>query len=255
MAVMDEFREEREAMKDRSFKERFAYFWDYYRWHVIIIGCISVALISIIYNIVTAKDIVLYAVFPNCFVQTEDDGAAYKQTFEEHLGIDTKKYEVYIDTSMYLSDISTYNENTYAAVQKIATYVAAGEIDVMVTDIDIFNYYAYLEYLADISTILTPEQLEKYADKIYYMDYAIVEEKQAAIDANGEYTITYPDPTRPEDMKTPIPIGIYMDEADPAFSENYRFTGGTPIYCVIANTDQIANVQSYLDYVMEGIAE
>lgn len=35
MPVMDEFREEREAMKQKSFKERFLYFCEYYKWHVI----------------------------------------------------------------------------------------------------------------------------------------------------------------------------------------------------------------------------
>ena len=36
MAVMDEFKEERERMKSQPFKVRFAYFWDYHKFHVLI---------------------------------------------------------------------------------------------------------------------------------------------------------------------------------------------------------------------------
>ncbi len=36
MAVMDEFREEREALKHGTPKEKFNYFMDYYKWYVII---------------------------------------------------------------------------------------------------------------------------------------------------------------------------------------------------------------------------
>ena len=35
MAVMDEFKEEREALKRGTPKQKLAYFWYYYKWHVI----------------------------------------------------------------------------------------------------------------------------------------------------------------------------------------------------------------------------
>ena len=33
MAVMDEFKEEREALKNGTPKQKLAYFWYYYKWH------------------------------------------------------------------------------------------------------------------------------------------------------------------------------------------------------------------------------
>ena len=257
MAVMDEFRKEREeALRNSTLKEKISYYWYYYKWHAFIIGFAFVSVVSIIYNAITAKDIVLYAIFPNSTTLAEDNGAAYVQTFADHIQLDTDKYEIYIDRSLYLSDLSSYNEDTYAAVQKIATYVAAGEIDLMISDPDIFNYYMYLDYLADLRNILTEEQLARYADRLYYMDYTIYEEKQAAVDANGVYTIVYPDPTKPEEMANPIPVGIVMDDADPAFFETYKFVGkASPVISVIANTEQFENVQSYIDYIMLGLPE
>ena len=35
MPVMDEFREEREAIKNSSMKKKWGYFLDYYKWYVI----------------------------------------------------------------------------------------------------------------------------------------------------------------------------------------------------------------------------
>lgn len=51
MPVMDEFREEREAMKQKSFKERFSYFCEYYKWHVI--GGMALAALAIIPGAIT----------------------------------------------------------------------------------------------------------------------------------------------------------------------------------------------------------
>ena len=35
MPVMDEFREEREAIKNAGWDYKLKYFWDYYKWFVI----------------------------------------------------------------------------------------------------------------------------------------------------------------------------------------------------------------------------
>ena len=36
MPLMDEFKEERASIKNAPFKKKLRYFWDYYKWHVII---------------------------------------------------------------------------------------------------------------------------------------------------------------------------------------------------------------------------
>lgn len=52
MAVMDEFKEEREALKRGTPKQKLAYFWYYYKWHVIISVIIIGMLVSFIYQFV-----------------------------------------------------------------------------------------------------------------------------------------------------------------------------------------------------------
>lgn len=65
MAVMDEFKEEREALKRGTPKQKLAYFWYYYKWHVIISVIIIGMLVSFIYQFVNRKDTAFNAVLLN----------------------------------------------------------------------------------------------------------------------------------------------------------------------------------------------
>ena len=65
MPVMDEFKKEREAMKNGTPKQKLAYFWDYYKWHVIISVIVLVTAVSFIYQAVTRKSVALYALLLN----------------------------------------------------------------------------------------------------------------------------------------------------------------------------------------------
>ena len=60
MAVMDEFREERENLKNASFQKKWQYFWYYYKLHVVIGGFIAFFVISMAHSILTAKDNALF---------------------------------------------------------------------------------------------------------------------------------------------------------------------------------------------------
>ena len=48
MAVMDEFKEEREALKNGTPKQKLAYFWYYYKWHVIISLVVIILIVSFV---------------------------------------------------------------------------------------------------------------------------------------------------------------------------------------------------------------
>ena len=62
MAVMDEFKEEREALKNGTPKQKLAYFWYYYKWHVIISIVVIAMVGSFIYQYVNRKDTAFEAV-------------------------------------------------------------------------------------------------------------------------------------------------------------------------------------------------
>ena len=65
MPVMDEFREEREALKHGTLKEKLSYFVYYYKWHVIVSVCAIAAVAVLASQILTRKDTAFYAAMVN----------------------------------------------------------------------------------------------------------------------------------------------------------------------------------------------
>lgn len=248
MAVMDEFKKEREMMKSRTPKEKFAYFWDYHKWHVIGTAAVLIFVISYIHNVVTAKDTAFYAVLINS-VSVEDTDP-YMQEYAEYAGIDLEEYDILFDSSMVIQK-DTNDEMSYTYMQKLMAYTAAAELDAMITGDETFRQYAYNENFHDLRNILTAEQLEKYEPYFYYIDYKIVEETEKAIDEWDEsYVPDYPDSTNPDVMEQPIPVGIYVDSSA-KLKEYYGFAEGIGVLGIYGNTQRLENTLKYLDFVMQ----
>jgi len=246
MPVMDEFREEREALRNGTRKERFEYFWMYYKWYVIGGIAAVVFIVSFIYEIINNKDYAFYGVFLNSYAL--DGEEAYMQGFADRLDYDETKYTVGIDSSLYISHES-YDETTTSSTQKLMVYIAANEIDLIVGDATTFNQYAYNETFADLRDILSEEQMEKYSDYFYYIDQATADEKEAAQDdMNYEYVPDYPDSTKPEEMETPIPVGVYIDSNESLW-EAYSFSEESVVMGIVINTLRPEAAVEFLEYV------
>ena len=159
MPVMDEFREEREALKHGTLKQKLTYFMDYYKWHVIVSVAALVIVVSIVMEIVNQKDSVLYV----CLLNTGEfnDTTEYMQSLAEYAGIDLNKESINFDTSMLIEQ-GQLDQNSVLSTQKFVTYLAAGEMDAMITDLDSMADYANDEYFYDMREFLTPEQIENY---------------------------------------------------------------------------------------------
>lgn len=248
MPVMDEFREERQAMKHGTLKQKLMYFWDYYKWHLII-GLLAVAIVvSVVHQALTRRDIALYALLlngsPYDFLA---DDSTYTAPFAEYAGIDESKYQIMYDATV---QIGTGAGDDYTSAQKLMVYIAAGELDVMVSDPDSLLQYAYQGDFQDLRDFLTQEQLEKYADAFYYIDQAVSEEHAAANKANDyDYVPVYGDPHHPEKMRDPVPAGVFLPQDCPLLSD-YYFRGSELAAGVLINTARPELASKYLDYLM-----
>ena len=174
MPVMDEFKEEREALKNGTFQQKLSYFMDYYKWHVIVSVLALSLVISLVIQMVNQKDIVLYV----CMLNTiENNGTTeYMQSLAEYAGIDLYKESIHFDTTMFIEQ-GQLDQNTMLSTQKFVTYLAAGELDMMITDSGSMADYANDEYFYDLREYLTPEQVEKYKQYFYYVDMTVVQKK------------------------------------------------------------------------------
>ncbi len=248
MAVMDEFKEERQALKNASFKTKFNYFLDYYKWYVIGAIIVIALVASFIHQITTKKEVVFNAVMLNASLMTE--GSEYTKKFTDYAGINLDTHEVYFDTSIRIIEDST-DETSYTSVQKLMVYTAAAELDVMVTDCDSFAKYANSSTFYDLRDILSDEQIQKYEPYFYYVDLKTVEEIETAGDNLDEtFVPVYPDYTKPEEMETPIPVGILLDSNE-ELQENYYFRGEGVVLGVYGNTTHLDTALKYIDFLMQ----
>lgn len=252
MPVMDEFREEREALKHGTLKQKFAYFRDYYKWHVIIAVAVTAFIASMIYQAVTRRDSAFYAALVNVYPVSDTEHAS---AFAEYAGIDLDEYDIILDSSMHI-DNDAMDQETVTSTQKLMVYIAAGEIDVIMTDGGTMEQYAYNESFFDIRDVLSEERVKEYEPYFYYMDQAVADAiHEAQDDPNYDYTKSpaHPDPREPESMEKPIPVGIYLDNAA-SFKESFWFMKGDGVIAVAATSQHVETVAKYIDFILQGQA-
>lgn len=248
MPVMDEFKEERAALKNGTPKQKLTYFFDYYKWYVAF-GIIAVILAgSFIHQIATRKDTAFYAMLLDAVSYSYPEEPENAAAFAAYAGIDTEKYEIIYDTSVQTEANGGIN---YYSAQQIMVHVTSADLDVMVADTSFLLQYAYLGDFYDLRNFLSAEQLEKYKEYFYYIDGTVMEEVDAARkEYNSEYEAVYGDPLHPENMQDPIPVGIFLKE-DCSLLQDYLFNDGTPAVSVLINTKHPETASGFIDFLMQ----
>ncbi len=250
MAAMDEFRKEREAIKQASLREKFAYFWEYYKWHTIITLVVIVALSSYIYTLATKKDSVLNGVLLNTFSMNAD-GDALLNDFAEAAKIDLDKYTINLNRSLTYSSDPEASSGNYSSLQAMMAWNSAGDIDFITADAETMIDLAYRGYFADLSEILDEEAFTKYEPYMLYMDEAVVEAQQEAYDNMEETTdITIPDPAKPEEMKKPIPVLFDVSMCE-ELQKAYGYETETLSLGVAKTGKNQEMALNFIDYVMK----
>lgn len=246
MPVMDEFKEERAAMKNGTPKQKIAYFFDYYKWYVVF-GVVAVIFAAtFIYQIATNKDTAFYAMLLNASAYDYSTETESADAFAAYAGIETEKYNIIYDP---LPQSGTSDD--YYTAQQILIHVSAAEVDVMVSDNASLLQYAYLGDFYDLQDFLNAEQLERYRDFFYYIDGSILEEIEAARkDYDHDYVPVYADPLHPENMQTPIPVGLILPTECPLL-QDYLFPGDNPAVSVLINTKHPETASKFIDFLME----
>ena len=214
MAVMDEFKEERESIKNKSFKEKLDYFWYFYKVHTIVGIFLLLLAVIFIKDIVTNKEYAYYCVFLNSYSVNEEIG--FMDEFAETTDVDLDKYMVVLDDRTQFST-NAYDQTSMAMMQKFVAMIYAGDVDNAVMEKDLYTNYAKSGTFMDLRNVLTPEQIEKYKDHFYYYDMAKAEEDDAEKYAEiaGENAPVLPEDTvdrkNPDAMEDPVPIGIFLE--------------------------------------------
>lgn len=247
MPVMDEFREEREAIKNGSLSYKLRYIWDYYKWVIIGVLIAIPIIISIVKDIVNSKDYIFYGLFLNSYCETETI-EEYMANFAEEYQLDTENYLVELDASLNLV-INNYDEGSLATSNRIIASLSVGELDYLAADPAVFEHYATQGTFSDLSEMLTAEQKEKLAPYFYYMDAAEAERRMNAKDAIA-YTPKEYDHQDPESMEKPVLVGLYIQDS-PSLSKMFVFKDtktilGVPVGCKHPETSL-----QFIDYIFK----
>ncbi len=264
MAAMDEFREEREAIKNGTFKQKWEYFWDYYKIHTIVAIVLIVFLGNVIYEQITATDPILAVNFINAHNTNKDYTIQnVLDEFIEEQNIDTKEYHIDSRTNLYYmpeveiaknptsSAASSSASSNYNTMQIISAQAGADMLDALVAPHTTLNELAYMEYFTDLTEILSEEEYAKYEPYFLYMDMAIIEERHEAYD-NGKPVSDIPIATSnsAEDLKKPIPICIDLSHCENLMNAYGNHTESLAIG-IIKNASHKDMAFKFIDFVMK----
>lgn len=214
-SVHDEIKEQqKKAFATMSTKEKFAYFWDYYKIHTIVAICVIAFVISFVRQIQENKPYAFYAVLMNAFsgLDSNDTNVMWENEFLEYAGIDPETYRVCIDTSLTQS-ADGGSQYEMANRQKMAAMMHTGDIHAIIADTETFESYAHMETFYDLSEVLTEDEFALYQDLFYYTDASAFDEEDGDTLTEMEaiqkaYYAKVIDHSDPSAMEKPIPVGI-----------------------------------------------
>ncbi len=146
----------KDELKSMPFKQKIAYFKDYYMYGVAGLIAAAVFIIYMVYTSIInpSKDVLSVVCLSDAFVsETEEMGDSIK----EYLGIERKKD--YVGVSYY--DTSDYQMN-----MAYMTIAGAGQLDLIVCSYEEFQRQANMGLLADMKEFLPAETYQSVSDRL-----------------------------------------------------------------------------------------
>jgi hypothetical protein len=138
-------------MKGKSFQEKTGYFFDYYKWPVIVVLAIAIWLGAMLWQKATEPDICLTGVLFNASdlldqekIQDIIDGFSREQE------LDPDKETILLRTDLtYFAD-EAYIQSNYESLQLLSAWVLAGDVDFIIADASMMEQLAANGYLLEI---------------------------------------------------------------------------------------------------------
>ena len=249
MKFIDHIKEDWQKVKDKPAKEKWEFFWDYYKIPAI---CILLVLVLVVQGVVSAanrKDVVFSGFALNCKITPNEE--LFWDGFYEAAGIDKETQTAACYSSMQIVEgqIQMNNET----IQKIIANCSVRDADFIVGDPYAFQVCAYTSQylLTDLREVLDAETLAKCADRLYYIDETIIDVLNSPLGEQVEpNALEYPqDPKKPETMQKPVPVGI--DVSDREDLQKAYYLDDTLFVGIIKSTARPELSQQFLEYLLQ----
>lgn len=256
MAMRDEIKAARkDLVENGTIKEKIAYFFDYYTIHTVVIVAILIFTIGYIHQQVTKPDMVFNGVLLNVLHFEEGNPVEdLKSGFMEHIDMNTKEYDMSLNYSLkykFGNEAQQSQLEDYQASQAVVAHCDAGVVDFISAPLSSFLEFGYGGLLVNLEDVLSEEDLEKYEPYFLYADLDVVKQKQEAWDNNIKASdIPCPDPTKPEEMKQPIPVFIDVTKCE-KMANIYDYYSDTVVIAITANAPNPDRISDFLAYLFE----
>lgn len=157
--------EKKADFKTMKKSEVTGFIWDYYKWWII--GGILVLVLAgnLIHHFVTYKEPALEIALINSGDQEKEPDFS---EFMDKYGYDKSKQKVSFQNT-FTVDLKNSSSGNMYAFEALQTQIAAGGIDVIAADKDVYLYMAKQQDAGDLSDILPKELMKKYEKDIVYV--------------------------------------------------------------------------------------
>lgn len=214
---------EKQKMSEMTTKQKITYFNDYYRNKLIAGFLLGGLVIYLLITIFSPKDdTVFYAAIVNDVLDAEKL-TTMQNDFASYLEMDSKKEQIMLDNSFYLSNDGSMDSNTMASEQRFVTYLSATQIDVIITDETRFKKYVDMGYMESLSDRLPTDLYSDLSDSFYIAST--------------------------EDDTTEKAYGIYLEE-----STAYKDLGSViqkPVIGIVLNSKYKDNSVEFIKYLFD----
>lgn len=232
----------RNAFREMSILEKADYIFAYYKLPLVIIGVVITALVTVVYHAITDKEAVVYTAYCN-IVPNETADATLTDGFIEHIGADSKEYEVVAYHELYIStDDSLQNHQyAYASKLKLLGSIDGEKLDVVIMNGEAYDLISGWGYLLDLSEACAASSADR-SD----VSGAIVSNVVVLSDNRVEVELGEADEYVAETIEVPNAIDVTGSSIFGAFAED-----DTVYLGIIANSPRTEASLDYLEYVLE----
>lgn len=240
-------REELKKLSALSWGERVGYIWDYYKplMAAILVIIFFICLGVEIYRNLQ-KDYLLNAYFVNSNTVLSDY-ETMTSDFEEYIGGLEKNQVVNIDTTLTISeDLDQYST---ASQTKLTAIASTGDLDVIVMDAETFERYYREGFFADLSEVLTEEQLEQWEERLIFREPVADSEEESSEEANETEEAVQGATGSGAQSET---VMAAIDISDLDILEQYNIYTDQKVYAgVFARISHPEMIRSFFDFLLK----
>ena len=168
MSIREEAENERQKLKNMSWKDRAWYVWEYYKFHllavILVIGVLSTIGTMIYRQTFTTR---LSVAIINDRSAGASSSALLESELREYMGCGKKDLIEIIEGLMVDFNEESTSQYGYATLAKISALVASKSLDVVIGDQSAIDHYETVSAYQNLEELLPPELYERVKDHIY----------------------------------------------------------------------------------------